>query len=337
MPDKAKLSAQGDRRYYFDLCLLSIPLISMSYFYYGIRPVLMCLYAAVLGNLCDRLVDLLRRRKYDRTDWSNECFGLIIALLMPASCDWMVLTIAVLAGILIGKEAFGGYGNYPFHPAAVGYVVAAVSWPEEVMRYPVPGTQLPIQRVIDPVLSGGISSILKKGGVPNTDLLNMMLGNYAGPIGTTAILVLLACGIYLLVRRDISWETPFAFLATCAVIAFCHPRQAMVENAIVAQTAAGRTTLALYELLSGALLFGALFLATEPFTSPREHRGGKLLYGVLLGILTMAFRYFGEYDTGICFAVLLVGSVAQWLDHLVDWMYDRAAARKQKGGTADAQ
>ena len=338
MSEKQLIPVDSDRRYYIDICMLSVPLVSMAYFYYGLRPVLMCLYAALLGNLCDRLVSFLRRRKYQPTDWSNESFGLIIALLMPASCPWTVLTMAVLVGILVGKEAFGGYGSYPFHPAAVGYVVAAVSWPQYVMHYPAPGTVLPLGSTAELQLSGGMSNMLRNGGIPSTDILNMLLGNYAGPMGTTAILVLLACGLFLVVRRDTKLYTPLSFLLTCSLVAFLHPRPAIVENAVVAQTVAGRATLMLYELISGAVLFGALFLATEPFTTPREHRGGQVLYGVLLGILTMAFRYFGVYDTGICFATLLVSSVSQWLDRLTEWAYAKwAQLRAQKGGAADAQ
>ncbi len=341
MSEKRKIPVGSDRHYYMDICLLGVPLISMAYFYYGMRPVWMCLYAMVLGNLCDRLVCVLRRRAYDPSDLSNESFALIIALLMPASCDWSVLTVAVLAGVLIGKEAFGGYGSYPFHPAAVGYVVAAVSWPDEVLWYPNPGTIVPMSPANEVVVSGSMSIMLKNGGVPTTDILNMMLGNYAGPIGATAILVLLACGIFLLVRKDISIHAPLSFLLTCGAIAFIFPRRAVVENSVIAQTLSGRAILTVYELVSGAILFGALFLATEPFTMPRKNRGAQVMYGILLGAMTMAFRYFGVYDTGICFATLAVGSVSQWLDRISERLY-RAFGRlraqnQEKGGPANAQ
>lgn len=332
-----KINAGKNRRYYVDICLLSIPLLSMAYFYYGLRPVLMGVFAVVLGNLCDRLVCMLRRREYRDDDWSSESFALLIALMMPASCDWYVLAVAVLAGVLIGKEAFGGYGRYPFHPTAVGYVVAAVSWPDQVFRYPAPGTILPLGNIQDMQLSGGISNMLKNGAMPNTDLLDMMLGNYAGPMGTTAVLVLLACAVFLLVRRDILLYAPLAFLATCGIIALVAPRQAVLESAAIAQTIAGRFHVAIYELISGSVLFGALFLATEPFTMPRKHRGGQILYGVLLGVMTTAFRYYGVYDTGICFAVLTVDSVSQWLDRSAEWMYECLKAISMKGGQRNAQ
>lgn len=125
-------------RYYLHVCFMTIPLLCMACFLYGLRPLLLCGAALLTGNLCDRLVSLLRRRVYRAGDFSNESFALIIALLMPATVDWYVVIMAVLAGVLIGKEVFGGYGSYPFNPAAVGYAVAAVSWPEQVFRYPQP-------------------------------------------------------------------------------------------------------------------------------------------------------------------------------------------------------
>ena len=122
--------------YYKHLCWMVVPLLCVSCFLYGLRPLLLCGAALLTGNLCDRLVSLLRRRVYQPKDCSNESFALLIALLMPVTVDWYVLIAAVLAGVLIGKEVFGGYGSYPFNPAAVGYTVAAVSSPEHVFRYP---------------------------------------------------------------------------------------------------------------------------------------------------------------------------------------------------------
>ena len=139
---EAQLQKTG--RYYKHICFMAVPVLWMACFLYGVRPLLLCGIAVLTGNLCDRLVSLLRRRVYQAGDFSNESFALVIALLMPVTVDIYVLIAAVLAGVLIGKEIFGGYGSYPFNPAAVGYVVAAVSWPEQVFRYPQPYTSIPL-------------------------------------------------------------------------------------------------------------------------------------------------------------------------------------------------
>ena len=92
------------RKYYQDLCLMAIPLLCMAWFYYGLRPVLMCAAAFVLGNLCDRVVARLRRRPYIEQDYSSESFALLIALLLPPACSWYVLVVAVPA-VLVGSVA----------------------------------------------------------------------------------------------------------------------------------------------------------------------------------------------------------------------------------------
>lgn len=145
------------------------------------RPLLLCGIALLTGNLCDRLVALLRHRVYTNKDLSNESFSLIIALLMPATVDIYVLVVAVLAGVLIGKEVFGGYGSYPFNPAAVGYAVAAVSWPEQVVRYPQPYTPLSLWNASAVPVSSTIEDTLRSGGILNLNSLAVALGEFAAP------------------------------------------------------------------------------------------------------------------------------------------------------------
>ena len=129
---------------------------------------------------------------YQGSDFSNESFALVIALLMPVTVDIYVLIAAVLAGVLIGKEIFGGYGSYPFNPAAVGYVVAAVSWPEQVFRYPQPYTNIPLWDASMVPVSSAIEDTLRSGGMLNIGSLALGLGEYAAPMGTGAALVI-AC------------------------------------------------------------------------------------------------------------------------------------------------
>ena len=163
-------------RYYRHVCWMAVPLLCMSCYFYGLRPLLLCGAAVITGNLCDRLVSLLRRRVYQSNDLSSESFALLIALLMPATVDWYVLIAAVLAGVFIGKEVFGGYGSYPFHPAAVGYVIAAVSWPEQVFRYPQPYTAIPLWDASGVPVSDTISRTLRSGGILNLSPISLVLG-----------------------------------------------------------------------------------------------------------------------------------------------------------------
>ena len=322
-------------RYYTDLIWMMLPLLCMAVYYYGPRPVVLCLVAVITANLCDRVVCLLRQRPYVRNDFSNESFALVIAMLLPAGISWYVLVVAVLAGIVIGKEMFGGYGSYPFNPAAVGYAVAAVSWPQQVFRYPVPHTVLPLLDMTGVPATVGISNTLKNGGLPIVSTMNLLLGDYAGPRGATAALVILSCALFLLVRRDIHLETPLCFVLVCALVAFFFPRQADLVGTGVLATLAQRLVVVRYELLSGAVLFGAVFLLGEPYTSPRN-RVGRVVYGLLVGAVAMAFRYYGVYETGMCFAMLTVNSISGWLDRFVSRLQGTHRVKKLMQGGADA-
>lgn len=303
-------------RYYLHVCFMTIPLLCMACFLYGLRPLLLCGAALLTGNLCDRLVSLLRRRVYRAGDFSNESFALIIALLMPATVDWYVVIMAVLAGVLIGKEVFGGYGSYPFNPAAVGYAVAAVSWPEQVFRYPQPYTNIPLWDAAGVPVSSTISDTLRSGGSLNISAISLGLGEYAAPMGTGAALILLACGLFLWLQKDVRLGASVSFVVTCALIAFLFPRQVGVNGVDIAL----RLQCVRDELLTGAILFSAVFLINEPYTCV-HHRMGRVLYGVLVGVVSMGFRYYGVYETGVCFALLVVNSVSAWIDRTEAKLY----------------
>ena len=307
-------------RYYLHVCFMTIPLLCMACFLYGLRPLLLCGAALLTGNLCDRLVSLLRRRVYRAGDFSNESFALIIALLMPATVDWYVVIMAVLAGVLIGKEVFGGYGSYPFNPAAVGYAVAAVSWPEQVFRYPQPYTPLPLWNASAVPVSSTIEDTLRSGGILNLNALAVVLGEFAAPMGTGAALVILACGLVLWTQKDVHIGASASFLITCGLIAFFFPRQVGLADSTLFSSLLPRLQGIRDELHTGAVLFCAVFLLNEPYTCA-HHRLGRILYGALVGAATMGFRYFGVYETGVCFALLAVNSVSALIDRTEERLY----------------
>ena len=330
---EAALAQTG--RYYKHICWMALPLVCMSAYLYGPRPILLCLAALLTGNLCDRLVAILRHRVYRGDDWSNESFALVIALLMPATVSWYVLVVAVVAGVLLGKEAFGGYGSYPFHPAAVGYVVVAVSWPQQVFLYPQPYAQIPLWDTSAVNVVGGMSSTLRNGGLPTVSSWSLILGEFAAPLGTGAVLILLACALFLCTQKDIRLHAALSFLAACALIVFFLPRQADLVHTAFWESALARLNLVRYELVSGATLYSAIFLVSEPYTCPRR-RLGQVVYGVLLGCLSMVFRYVGVYETGVCFAILVMNGLSGWLDRVVDRLYSLPERRKARESEKEA-
>ena len=139
-------------------------------------------------------------------------------------------------------------------------------------------------------------------------------------MGTGAALVILACGLFLWAQKDIRLTATISFLATCTLVAFFFPRQAGLADSMALADALPRLRCVRDELLSGAVMFSAVFLLNEPYTCA-HHRMGRILYGVLVGLVSMGFRYYGVYDTGVCFALLVVNSISAWIDRTETRLY----------------
>ena len=224
--------------------------------------------------------------------------------------------------------------------AAVGYAVAAVSWPEQVFRYPAPYADIPLWDASGVATSSTISDTLRSGGTLNISTLSLGLGEYAAPMGTGAALVLVACGLFLWVQKDIRLSATLSFLITSAVIVFLFPRQVGLDNGPLLMNLAFRLRCVRDEMLTGAMLFSAVFLLNEPYTCA-HHRLGRILYGVMVGAFTMGFRYFGVYETGVCFAILAVNSISGWLDRTEVRLHELIKSgrnfKEKKTGKGDAE
>lgn len=314
-------------RYYSDVILCCIPVLIMSVFFYGLRPLFLSFAAVVTGNLIDLLMAFLRDRRYDPHEHSSECFALVLALMMPASVPYYVVVVAVLAGDLLGKEVFGGVGCYPFHPVAVGYAIACANWPDLMFRFPQPMTRLPLYDLSQVPLIDGADMALRNGGLPSVSSLDLLLGNFAGPMGSTCVLVILACGLLLALRKNLDLVSSCSFLAACAVFVWLFPRLGGVSAGLPWQNLGVRFTMLRYELVANSVIFSAVFLLSEPVTRPKT-RQSRIIYGVCLGVLTMLLKYHGSRETGVAFALIIMNALSSWLDRAVMLLTARKEARR---------
>ncbi|MDL2218971.1 RnfABCDGE type electron transport complex subunit D [Ruminococcaceae bacterium OttesenSCG-928-O06] len=324
-----------------DFIAMTVPVYLMAFFFYGPRALLLGLVGVLTARITDRFAAVLRGRRYDSTENSSVVIALILVLMLPATVPYSLVVMAVLVAVLVGKEAFGGYQSYPFNPSAVGFCVAAVSWPQQVFRYPAPlnwmlqenltfEQLLSLWRFEGVTLVEGPSMTLRNGGLPRIDFWDLLLGNYAGPMGLCCSLVILSCAVYLLVRRRISVLAPAGFLAVVCLIAFVFPRYSEIFFATFPQDVIQRLQVVKFELLSGAIIFASVFMISEPGTLPKNPLS-RLIYGILLGFATMMFRYFGTYELGTCFAILLVNAVSGYFDRAIA---SRSAKKKAALTTA---
>lgn len=282
-----------------DILIAMIFLIVLSFLYFGLRSITIISTSIITCYVLDIISILLRNQSFTIFDISSVVTGLIIALLMPANIPIYVVITACIFSILIVKQCFGGLGQNIFNPAAGGVAFITLCWPDLLFTYPLPEIASETE-----IFTQNVCDTLKLGGYPNIQITDMLLGKQPGPIGTVHILVIISCVTWLIVRKAVYWPCIFSFIVSCSVISLLFPR---IHSA--------RLLSVVYELFSGSLLFGAVFIISDPVTAPK-YKIAKTLYGAIIGILTMCFRYFGSFSQGICFAVLLGNSISFSLDRL---------------------
>lgn len=220
--------------------------------------------------------------------------GLLLGLNLPSGIAWWIVLVGSIFAIGVGKMAFGGIGCNIFNPALVGRVFLLISFPVAMTTWP-----LPMRGFIPDGATGAtVLSALKHGDVPATELSNMFLGAMGGSLGEVASVAILLGLIYLLAVKVISWHTPVAIIATVAIL------DALVGVPV------------LTDIMSGGLLLGAVFMATDYVTSPMTHKG-MLIYGFFIGLITVVIRRWGAYPEGMSFAILIMNGFTPLINHYI--------------------
>ena len=226
-------------------------------------------------------------------DFSALLTGLLLALNLPATIPlWMCVVGGVFA-IIVAKQMFGGLGQNSMNPALAGRCFMMLSFSSAMTSFTVKKGAAYMYGVaaVDATSSATPLAQVKEGGLP--DLKAMFLGTTTGTIGETSVAALLIGAIYLLAKRIIDWKIPVVYILTFSVFDIAY------------QMAAGNAAYPLvYELCGGGLILGAFFMATDYVTSPITAKG-KVIYGILLGLLTGLFRFFGESAEGVSFAIII--------------------------------
>lgn len=277
-----------------DVVIALVPLYIMSFFYYGVRALVLGLCGVASCLVFSAVGSLVSKERPNIRDLTSAITGLIIPLLMPADVPYYVVLAACAVAILVVKLPFGGTGYNLFNPAAVGFASVALCWPELVYRYPAVLRTLSVFGENAEKAATSPAHSLAIGAVPEYDVLDLLLGSAPGPMGATNILVIVACGVFLIVRKAVNWRTPVFFLLTYGVCAALFPR--IGGSAFDALC---------YELFSGMIVFGAFFMLSEPVTSPKRDFG-KLLYSVVAGIVVFLFGYFGGFEDGFVYALIVL-------------------------------
>lgn len=315
------------RRKMIDILVTLIPLICMAVYFYRMRAVVMLAFAILISVIADYIGNLfLGRKKWEKYDLSFLVTPVIFTLMLPATAPYWMIVLGIVLAVFVAKIPFGGYGRNIFNPAAFAAAFLAISWPEQMLKYPDVFAKIGLESQSNVLTNYAASYYLQNGGAPKISLTDAMLGNFPGPMGATCILIICACALYLLVRRTISWQLPLGTFLVVILSALLFPR---VSNGWIASI--------VYELMSGVLVFGVFFMASDPVTTPKTG-GGRLLFGLLLGLITMLFRHFGQAQLSFLFALLLMNALTEFCEVIGVRLFGRPVRKntvQEKEGAAE--
>ena len=279
-------------RIMMDVVISLIPALIVGVWSFGLRALLVTLICVGGAIAAEVLYAAVTRTRQTVVDGSAMVTGLLLALTLPHTVPYWLAAVGSVFAIIVVKALCGGLGQNIFNPALAARAFMMLIFPVGLTRYlSVDGISAatPLHHMVMPAL-------------PEESLLDMFLGNCPGSIGEISALALLLGGAYLVKRKVISVRIPVAYLGTVALVTLIFPK---TDSAV---------SWMLYHLLSGGVMLGAIFMATDYATSPATPLG-QVVYGIGCGVLTVIFRYFGLFPEGVTYAILLMNAIVWVIDY----------------------
>jgi len=305
-----------------------LPAMGGAIYFFGIRALILLLLSIASSLLFDALGQLIFGRRLNITDGSAVITGILLALNLPPGVPLWIPVIGAAFAMIVVKQFFGGLGHNFINPALGARAFLVVSWPNYMTASwlaPQGGSisglpEAALKLGTDAITSATPLNILKQGSkilLPSSDpelfysylqswnvLKKLLFGNVGGCIGETSALLLLIGAIFLILLRVIDWRIPLSYLLTVALLVVILPGNK-----------AGIVNYTLFHLLSGGLILGAFFMATDYVTSPLTGKG-RVIFGIGCGVLTTLIRLWGGYPEGVSYSILLMNVATPLIDRL---------------------
>lgn len=286
-----------------DVIITLLAVMVMPVYLYGVRVLILLAAALIAGFLAEYLCVKIAKQKFCiKEDRTFIVTSLITVILMPATVSIWVVVVSVLISLFVAKHPFGGTGKNIFNPAAVGVAFSALCWPEQVLNYPIPFTTYRLEDLTQVQIGTSPASVLRVGGTPKIDYFDIMMGKFSGPLGATCMIVLACCLLYLLLRRVVSPGIVFSAFGFIFFSSLFFPRVITGEWASL-----------IFEFSAGAFVFGVIFMANDPATRPLT-KGGRVLYGLIIGLMVFLLRRFGSVELEFVYAILIANIFASSCD-----------------------
>ena len=282
-----------------------LPASCWGVYVFGLPALKVIVVAVGSAVLAEAAFQKLTGRPLTVADGSAAITGLLLGLNLPSSSPWWMVVVGSLVAILIAKQAYGGLGQNPFNPALVGRVFLLISFPLQMTTWPAPhdtvtaATPLGAMKT-DLLLHGRISGGI--GSVTWETIRDPLVGNIGGCIGEVSVILLVLGGLYLIFRGTITWHIPVTYLITVGIL-----------SGIFWLVDPSRFANPVFHLVSGGLMLGVFFMATDLVTSPASNRG-MIAFGAGCGVFTVVIRLFGGYPEGVSFAILLMNAATPLLE-----------------------
>ncbi|MBE6685928.1 MAG: RnfABCDGE type electron transport complex subunit D [Ruminococcaceae bacterium] len=292
-----------------DVLIAMLPALIWSVYVFGWRSLSIVVICVASCIAFEYFYQKLMKKRITAGDLSAAVTGVLLAYNLPVSVPFWVPVIGAFFAIVVVKQLFGGIGKNIMNPALAARVFLFCAWPSILGNdaYFAPFTKMSPLAVsvkgLDTVAGATPLASFKTGGISDYSIFDMFIGRIPGCIGEVSAMLLILGGIYLMVRRVITWHIPLSYIGTVALVSFLFPK---VESVHAFEFMA-------MEVFSGALMLGAIYMATDYATSPVSPKG-RIIYGIGCGAITVFIRYFGGYSEGTSFAILIMNLLVWYID-----------------------
>ena len=303
-------SNENTRSIMLDVIIAMLPALAMSVYVFGFRALMLTLVSVAACLFWEWGYRAVMKKSMAIGDLSAVVTGMLLAFVCPSNLPYWTIIIGAFFAIVVVKQLYGGIGCNFLNPALAGRAILLASYATAMTTWAAPGTRAAVfGSVADVTTAATPLAMMKEGSF--ADLMNtysisdMFIGHVGGSLGEVSALMLLLGGIYLLIRKVISWHIPVAYIATVAVICL-----------IAAPEGVSAVTYMAYNVFGGGLMLGAIFMATDYATSPVT-KPGQIIFGIGCGLLTVFIRRFGSYTEGVCYSILIMNCCTWLLDKYI--------------------
>ena len=290
-----------------DVIIAMVPALAFACFNFGLRALTLTLVSIAGCVFFEWLYRKLMKKHQSVQDLSAVVTGMLLAFVSPVQIPYWMILIGDAFAIIIVKQLFGGIGKNFVNPALAGRAFLLGSYAGVMTTWVDPAAnKAPLfGGVADAVTTATPLAIMKSGdmaGLTSTySIRDMFLGNIPGSMGEISALMVLIGGVYLIARKVINWHTPVSYIATVAVLTFLFPKYGSGVEWM------------LYSIFGGGLMLGAFFMATDYATSPITKKG-QVIFGIGCGLFTVFIRYFGSYNEGVCYSIMVMNLCVALID-----------------------